>query len=86
MAKLERPRGLTINFKPSERQYELWNALEPGVCDKCHGKLEMRPNGVDAKGHTIFHAVCSKCGNTDIPELILGGGSAGKLTHCQPSW
>ncbi len=77
MAKLERPRGLTINFSPSERQYELWNALQPNRCDKCGGTLEMRPNGIDAKGHTIYKATCTKCGNTDIPEQILGGGAAG---------
>lgn len=77
MAKLERPRGLTINFSPSERQYELWNSLQPNRCDKCGGSLEMRPNGVDAKGHAVYKATCTKCGNTDIPEQILGGGSAG---------
>lgn len=77
MAKLERPRGLTINFRPSERQYELWNALQPARCDKCGGRIEMRPYGKDIKGHTMYRAVCTKCGNTDIPEQILGGGSAG---------
>lgn len=77
MAKLERPRGLTINFKPSERQYELWNALQPNRCDKCGGSLEMRPSGHDAKGHVVYQATCVNCGNTDIPEQILGGGSAG---------
>lgn len=75
--KLERPRGLTIDFKPSERQYELWNALQPNRCDKCGGTLEMRPHGVDMKGQTIYQATCTQCGNTDIPEQILGGGSAG---------
>ena len=77
MAKLERPRGLTINFSPSERQYELWNALQPNRCDKCGGSLEMKANGTDAKGHPIYQATCTKCGNTDIPEQILGGGAAG---------
>lgn len=77
MAKLERPKGLTINFSPSERQFELWNTLQPNRCDKCGGSLEMRPNGVDAKGHVVYKATCVKCGNTDIPEQILGGGSAG---------
>lgn len=76
MAKLERPHGLKINFKPSERQYELWKALQPGVCE-CGGKIEMRPSGVDEKGHTVYKAMCTKCGTTDIPEQILGGGSAG---------
>lgn len=77
MTKLTRPRGLTINFKPSERQFELWNALQPNRCDKCGGTLEMKPNGTDVKGHTIYRATCTKCGSTDIPEQILGGGSAG---------
>lgn len=77
MAKLERPRGLTINFKPSERQYELWNALQPARCDKCGGKIEMRPYGYDAKGHQMYRATCTQCGNTDIPEQVLGGGAAG---------
>lgn len=86
MPKLERPRGLTINFSPSERQYELWNALQPNRCDKCGGELEMLPNGTDAKGHTVYQATCKKCANTDIPEQVLGGGAAGKITHCQPSW
>lgn len=86
MVKLERPHGLTINFRPSERQYEVWRALQPGVCDICGSPLEMRPHGVDAKGHTLYQATCTKCNNTDIPEIILGGGAAGKLIRCQPLW
>ena len=39
----------------------------------------MRPNGTDAHGHQVYKATCKKCGTTDIPELILGGGSAGKI-------
>ena len=77
MARLERPRGLKITFKPSARQYELWNALQPNHCDKCGGKLAMRPNGFDSKGHQVYRATCVQCGNTDIPEQVLGGGSAG---------
>lgn len=77
MTRLEKPKGLTINFKPSERQYELWNALQPNRCDKCGGSLEMRPSGYDAKGHTVYKATCVNCGNTDIPEQILSGGAAG---------
>lgn len=46
----------------------------------------MLPNGTDAKGHIVYQATCKKCGNTDIPEQVLGGGAAGKITHCQPSW
>jgi len=77
MARLEKPRGLNIVFKPSERQYELWNALQPNRCDRCGGELEMRPNGFDKNGHQIYRATCKRCGNTDIPEQVLGGGSAG---------
>lgn len=77
MARLEQPRGLRINFKPSERQYELWNALQPNRCDKCGGELEMREAGTDAHGHIVYKATCKSCGTTDIPEQILGGGSAG---------
>lgn len=77
MAKLEKPHGLTINFKPSERQYELWNALQPNRCDHCGGTLTMKANGFDKSGNPIFKPVCSVCGTDDIPEQILGGGSAG---------
>lgn len=77
MARLEKPRGLTINFKPSERQYEVWNALQPNRCDKCGGSLTMVENGYDKNGNAIFKPACAKCGNDDIPEQILGGGSAG---------
>lgn len=77
MAKLERPRGLRIDFKPSPRQYELWNALQPNRCDRCGGQLAMKPSGTDKMGHQIFQATCVQCGNTDIPEQVLGGGSAG---------
>lgn len=77
MARLERPRGLTINFKPSERQLELWNVLQPNRCDKCGHKLVLKPNGFDKNGHQVYIPTCSNCGNTDIPEQILGGGSAG---------
>lgn len=77
MARLERPRGITIDFRPSERQLELWNALQPDRCDRCGGKLAMKPNGYDKDGHPVYEAECSQCGNRNIPEIILGGGSAG---------
>lgn len=82
MARLEKPRGLTINFKPSERQLELWNALQPNRCDRCGGTLAMKPNGYDREGHQVFRPMCTKCGNTNIPEQILGGGSAGGGKSC----
>lgn len=77
MARLQKPRGLKIEFRPSLRQYELWNALQPNYCDKCGGSLYMKPNGFDKSGHQIYQVACKKCGNTDIPEQVLGGGSAG---------
>jgi phage terminase large subunit len=76
MKKLIAP-NLNINFAPSERQYELWKALQPNRCDKCGGKLEMRPSGHDRTGRVIYEPTCVDCGNTDIPERILGGGAAG---------
>ena len=69
---------VTINFAPSERQMELWEVLQPAKCDKCGGKIEMRQHGVDERGIPVHEATCVKCGNTDIPEQILGGGAAGK--------
>lgn len=77
MARLERPRGITINFKPSARQLEVWNALQPNRCDKCGGTLIMKPNGFDKNGSKIYKPVCKDCGNDNIPEQILSGGSAG---------
>ena len=76
MKKLEQPRGLVINFSPSPRQYEVWKALQGGVCDKCGAPLKLEITGHDKQGHPIHEAVCSLCGNTDIPELVLAGGSA----------
>lgn len=76
MKKLEQPK-IRIDFRPSERQLELWNMLQPNRCDKCGGTLEMRKYGYDIKGNPMYQATCVKCGNTDIPEQILGGGSAG---------
>lgn len=76
MRKLEQPRGLVINFSPSPKQYKVWQALQGGVCDKCGGTLKLKVTGHDKMGHPIHEAVCSHCGNTDIPEIVLAGGSA----------
>lgn len=77
MKRLEAP-NLTINFAPSPKQLELWNALQPNRCDKCGGTLVMRLCGKDEKTDMpIYEPTCSVCGNTDIPEIILGGGAAG---------
>lgn len=77
MKKLIAPKGLVINFAPSERQMEMWNALQPNRCDKCGGQLEMRYTHDDEKGNPIYEPACKNCGNTDIPERVLAGGSAG---------
>ena len=75
--KLYEPKGLVINFKPSEKQMEVWNAISPNRCDKCGGTLEMRYTGKDNRGNDIYEPTCVKCGNTDIPERILEGGAGG---------
>lgn len=77
MKKLYKPKGLTINFAPSERQMEVWNTIQPNRCDKCGGQLEMRQTGFDSHGNAIHEPTCKCCGNTDIPENILMGGAAG---------
>lgn len=77
MKKLYAPSGLTINFSPSEKQMEAWQACQPNRCDKCGGTLEMRLTGHDAHGNPIHEPTCVKCGNTDIPENVLQGGAAG---------
>lgn len=77
MYKLETP-NVTINFKPSLKQLEVWNALQPNYCNLCGGSLEMKPCGTDDKtGMQIYEPTCTCCGNTNIPEIVLGGGAAG---------
>ena len=77
MRKLHEPRGLKINFKPSYKQYLVWQMLEPNRCEFCGSSLTMKVVGTDKDGHEIKQPVCSKCGTDDIPSLILYGGSAG---------
>lgn len=85
--KLYPPKGIVINFKPSERQMELWEKLQPNRCDRCGGKLEMRESGIDEHGNPVYEPTCIDCGNTDIPEQILGGGAAGGgKTYIGTSW
>ena len=77
MKKLIAPKGLVINFSPSERQLEMWNALQPNRCDRCGGHLIMKHTHNDEKGYPVYEPTCESCGNTDIPERVLAGGSAG---------
>lgn len=77
MKKLTAPKGLVINFAPSERQMEVWNTIQPNRCDKCGGELTMTQTGFDSHGNPIHEPTCKCCGNTDIPENVLMGGAAG---------
>lgn len=74
---LTAPKNLTIDFAPSPIQYELWKVLQPNYCPKCGGELEQELVGYDKNGNPQYHPRCSKCHNTNLPQLILGGGAAG---------
>lgn len=74
---LKAPQNLVIDFKPSERQYELWKLLQPDYCPHCGGQIEQVYIGNDIKGNPQFKPQCNKCGSQDLPQLILGGGAAG---------
>lgn len=76
MRKLKAPLTLNINFKPSEKQYEVWKALQP-ECPICGGEVVQVPYGKDKYGRPTYHPQCSKCKTTDLPQLILCGGAAG---------
>ena len=74
--KLIAPQNLSIDFKPSPKQYELWKLLQP-ECHICGGKIEQRLVSYDALGNQQFAPFCNNCQNQNVPQLILGGGSAG---------
>lgn len=69
--KLVAPAHLKVDFKPSQRQYELWKNLQP-ECPKCGGQVEivLQEDGTN-------EAVCNGCGNDNVPQMTLGGGAAG---------
>ncbi len=79
MTKLRAPGNLVINFAPSERQYELWNYLQPDHCPHCgsDGCIENIFVGYDREGNPQYKPRCKNCGTTNLPQTILGGGSAG---------
>lgn len=77
------PMNLSVNFKPSPKQYELWKCLEPNSCNKCGGAIVRVPTK-DESVVTGFVPACEKCGNKDIPQVILGGGAAGGGKACSP--
>lgn len=70
------PTNLNIDFKPSEKQYEVWKCLQP-ECPDCGGKIEHIKSGIDRNGNPTYKPVCTKCGNENIPQIILEGGAAG---------
>lgn len=70
------PQNLSINLKTSPKQTELWNTLQPNCCDKCGGEIERKR--IDSAENIVeYRPVCQKCGNDDIPQMVLGGGAAG---------
>lgn len=76
---LKPPENLTINFKPSAKQYELWKNLQPNSCPHCGGEITHAFVGNDVNGNPQYKPQCAKCGSTRLPQIILGGGAAGKL-------
>ena len=83
--KLIAPQNLNIDFQPSQKQYELWKLLQP-ECHICGGEIKQKLVSHDQKGNAQYKPFCSNpsCGNSNIPQLILGGGAAGKQL-CQPT-
>ncbi len=74
---LHAPKNLTINIKPSPKQWELWNLLQPNRCPHCGGEIEQAIVGQTRNGRNSYRPRCKKCGSMKLPQLILGGGSAG---------
>lgn len=74
--KLVAPRNLSIDFSPSPRQFELWKLLQP-ECPVCGGEIIQRLVGRDQNGNPQYKPICVKCSNSNVPQLILGGGAAG---------
>lgn len=77
MYNLYAPENLVVNFKPSQRQYKLWQLLQPNMCPHCGGPIEQAPVGKDHIGNIRYKPQCTKCKSFDLPQLILGGGAAG---------
>lgn len=71
------PKGLSIDFKPSERQYEMWQLLQPNYCHLCGGEIEQAFVGYNARGQEQYKPRCVKCHNENLASTILSGGAAG---------
>ena len=72
---LKAPEGLTINFAPSPRQYEMWKLLQPNYCPHCGGEIELIVVSHDEKGLPVHAPQCKKCHSRKLPQIILGGGA-----------
>ncbi|RHH07891.1 hypothetical protein DW228_18330 [Bacteroides fragilis] len=75
-ARLKAPKNLKIDFSPSPKQYELWRLLQP-ECHVCGGEIQQKLIGYDANMNPQYKPYCTKCGNQNVAQLILGGGAAG---------
>lgn len=75
--RLKPPKSVRIDFKPSPKQYELWKLLQPDFCPLCGGGIDQVLIGYDTNLNPQFKPECVKCRNRNLPQLILGGGSAG---------
>ncbi|NDV80872.1 phage terminase large subunit [Bacteroides sp. 51] len=75
--RLKPPKAIRIDFKPSPKQYDLWKLLQPDFCPNCGGGIEQVLTGYDINMNPQFIPECVKCRNRNLPQLILGGGSAG---------
>ena len=75
--KLKPPKNITVDFKPSARQYELWKLLQPDYCPVCGGGIEQVLVGYDINRNPQYRPQCVQCSTTDLPQLILSGGAAG---------
>ena len=86
LRKLRAPDNLNIDFSPSPKQYELWKLLQP-ECPLCGGAIKQHLIGHDADGNARYKPYCSECNNMNIPQMILGGGSAGGgKSFCLSVW
>lgn len=75
--RLKAPKNIHIDFKPSPKQYELWKLLQPDYCPQCGGGIEQVLIGYDVNHNPQYKPQCVQCNNRNLPQLILGGGSAG---------
>ena len=76
--RLKPPKSIKIDFHPSPKQYELWKMLQPNFCPVCGGEIEQVLIGVDQHNNPQYKPQCIRCHCANIPQLILGGGAAGK--------